>query len=77
MHIKSIVDVGGRVLGEASLSSVLPLNLSAKGGHGTMLLNGADAIRIALPSEWGQHPVLSFWSSDFIKQLAELKQPAV
>jgi hypothetical protein len=74
MHICAITQTGGEILGERLLESdgiALPLLLSARGGTDAKVLRGADSLRSARRSEWGALPVLGFWGSDFIIQLAE------
>jgi len=76
MHVKSITYRGGAVLGERPLhldNHELPALLSAHGGPGTMVLQGAEPVREALVSEWGTLPVLEFWGYDFIAELAEAR----
>jgi len=72
MHIRAIIETGGALLGERTLEAdgiELPLLLSAHGGPGTKLLRGASHVRDAHADEWGKHPVLCFWGTDFIAAL--------
>ena len=72
MHIRAITELGGNVLGEASLQNFqMPTLLSAMGGPDTMLLSGADALRKAKRSEWGTLPVLGYWGYGHIREIAE------
>jgi hypothetical protein len=74
MHIRAILQSGGEILGSRRLEDdgiVLPTLLSAGGGNGTMLLNGAAHVRLARRDEWGAFPVLSYWGFDFISTLAK------
>jgi hypothetical protein len=73
MHIRSILNFGGEVLGCRPVESdgiELPMLLSAMGGDGTLILNGADAVRPATRDEWGKLQVLGCWGWDYIQTLA-------
>ena len=73
MHIRAIVSLGGEILGCRSLaldSIAAPILLSAMGGPGTMVLQGATSVRPAKLEEWGRFPVLGYWGWDFIQALA-------
>ena len=79
MHIKSITETGGRVLGECELDDVdgeLPRmnsGFSARNGS-TMILSGMVPIRPARRDELNElmkGPGLPFWGFDFIQTLAE------
>jgi hypothetical protein len=74
MHVRAITETGGEVLGERPLDLdgiELPVHLSAMGGPDTQVLVGAAPVRTARRDEWGKYPVLGFWGTDFILQLAE------
>ena len=74
MHVRTISETGGEILGFRSLELdkiSMPILLSAMGGEGTTILNGAHALRPAHRTEWGTLPVLGYWGSDFIVSLAE------
>jgi hypothetical protein len=74
MHIKAITETGGEILGNRSLELdgiEPPLLLSAHGGRTATVLRGVTTLRVARHDEWGSLPVLSYWSYDFIQQLAE------
>lgn len=74
MHIRVITETGGELLGERALEDdgiQPPLLLSAHGGHGALILRGAEPVRVARPDEWGTLPVLGYWGYDFIQQLAQ------
>ena len=73
MHIRSIIESGGSILGERPLERdgiQMPMFLPACGGEGTMLLSGATHLRPALRREWGTMPILGLWGYDFIVLLA-------
>jgi hypothetical protein len=79
MHVKSIVQTGGAILGERPLTAdgvQIPTLLSAMGGPDTHVLLGADKRRLATREEWGTLPVLGFWGFDFIQELANAKLAA-
>lgn len=74
MHLRGIVRVGGRVLGNRPLEAdgiELPLMLDAHGGPQTRVLRGAQTVLPARRDERGTLPVLGFWGYDFIQSLAE------
>jgi hypothetical protein len=74
MHIRAIVRVGERVLGNRPLEAdgiELPLMLDAHGGPTARVVRGAQTLRTARREEWGTLPVLGFWGYDFIQTLAE------
>jgi hypothetical protein len=73
MHVRAIVRVGGRVLGNRALEQdgiELPLMLDAHGGPTTKVVRGAQTVRSARRDEWGRLPVLGYWGYDFIAALA-------
>lgn len=73
MHIRAIINIGRELLGQRNLDLddiQVPTLISAFGGIGSMILEGANAVRPALPEEWGKTPVLKFWGWDFIQKLA-------
>jgi hypothetical protein len=74
MHVRAIVRVGGRVLGNRPLEAdglELPLMLDAHGGPTTRVVRGAQTVRAARRAEWGRLPVLGFWGYNFIQTLAD------
>jgi hypothetical protein len=74
MHLRAIVRVGGRVLGNRPLEAddiELPLMLDAHGGPATRVVRGAQTVRPARRDEWGSLPILGFWGYDFIQSLAD------
>jgi len=76
MHLRAITKLGGAILGERDLgldAIAPPARLSSMGGSGTLLLNGAEPVRVATRDEWGTIPALGFWGYDFIQQLAEAR----
>jgi hypothetical protein len=80
LHIRAITSLGGEVLGCRPIEAdglELPILLSARGGDGTLILCGADAVRVATREEWGTLPVLGCWGWNYIQKLAiaRFKQP--
>lgn len=74
MHIKTITETGGEILGNRSLDLDgidPPVLLSAHGGPTAVVLSGVTTLRLARQDEWGRLPVLGYWSYDYIQQLAE------
>jgi hypothetical protein len=73
MHLKSITEIGGEILGVRPLDLdgiVLP-ELHSAHVYSAKLLRGADAIRVAREDEWGTRPVLQYWGYRYIEQLAD------
>jgi len=73
MHIRSITNLGGEILGCRPLDAdgiCPPVLLSSMGGDGARILCGADSVRPANRDEWGKYPVLGFWGWDYIQRLA-------
>lgn len=76
MHVRAITELGGAILGHRPLELDglrAPEQLSAMGGAGAMILDGARSVRVAREDEWGTLPVLAYWGYDAIQRLAEAK----
>ncbi len=74
MHIRAILRTGGEILGERALeldSFEMPTFLSAHGGPSTLVLRGADRLRIARSEDFERYPVLTYWGYNLIRAFAE------